>query len=128
MPCGEARPVPVGASPGARELPELPRSARLDQRLPAEDLAAASVPAVPRQSHRAPRQSTKSAVGLRIQSRVPELPLAAPRFEQPVGLSIPPLRANIERGANTGTTECVEFEYEKLPKPRSHGAASRKGD
>src|SRR6516164_8091984 len=93
MPCGKARPVPVGASPGARELPQLPRSARLDQRLPAEDLAAAAVPAVPRQSCRAPRQSAKSAVDLRIQPRVPELPLAAPWFEQSVGVSVPPLRA-----------------------------------
>src|SRR5215831_14131702 len=128
MPCGEARPVPVGASPGARELPELPRSARLDQRLPVEDLAAAPLPAVSRQSHRAPGQSAQSDVGLRIQSRVPELPFNAPWFEQPLGVSVPPLRADIERGANTRTTGWVEFEYEKQPKPRSHGAASEGGD
>src|SRR6516164_395046 len=129
VPCGEARPVPVGASPGARELPQLPRSARLDQRLPAEDLAAAPVPAVPRQSHRTPGQSAKSRVGLRVQSRVPELPLAAPRFEQPLGVSVPPLRANIERGANTTTTEWVELGSTR--KSKSHGVTGlhrAKGD
>src|SRR6266540_7112545 len=104
MPCGEARPVPVGASPGARELPELPRSARLDQRLPAEDFAAASMPAVSRQYHRTPGQSAKSDVGLRIQSRVSELPLAAPRFEQPIGVSVSPLKGRASSEASATTT------------------------
>src|SRR6516164_6466666 len=93
-----------GSIPGARELPQLPRSARLDQRLPAEDLAAAAVPAVPRQSCRAPRQSTKSAVDLRIQPRVSELPLAAPWFEQPVGVPVPPLRGEHRTRRKQGIT------------------------
>src|SRR4029450_8744734 len=127
MPRGETRPVPVGASPGARELPQLPRSARLDQRLPAEDLAAASVPAVSRQSRRASGQSAKSRVGLRIQSRVSELSLAAPRFEQPVGVSVPPLRG-VERDANTTTTEWVELGIRETAKATgSRGGIEQRG-
>jgi hypothetical protein len=57
---------------------------------------------------------------------VPELPLAAPWFEQPVGVPVPPLRGEHRARRNTRTTGWVELEYQKLPKPRGHGAASRK--
>ena len=48
VPRREARSVPVRARAGARELPQLPRPARLDQRVHAEDVAAAAVRRVPR--------------------------------------------------------------------------------
>ena len=41
--CRKTRTVPVGASAGDRKLPELSRSARLQERLPVEDFAAAPV-------------------------------------------------------------------------------------
>src|SRR5262249_52304029 len=129
MSCGEAGPVPVGASARARELPELPRSARLHQRLPAEGLAAASLPAVSRQSDRTSGQSAKSELCLCIQSRVSELPLAAPRFEQPIGVPVPPLRDEHRARRKNDEDRVGRFgEYEKPEEPRNHEATSSKGD
>src|SRR5262249_6429503 len=50
-----------------------------------------------------------------------ELPLAAPWFEQPVGIPVPPLRGEHRARRNTRTTGWVELEYQKLPKPRVTG-------
>ena len=46
VPRREARPVPVGARPGTRELPQLPHAPRLEPRLPARRRAAVRLPAV----------------------------------------------------------------------------------
>src|SRR5262249_35208650 len=94
VPCGEARAVPVGTCAGARELPQLSRPARLHQRLPAQDFAAAAMPAVPREPDRTSRQSAQSEVDLRSQPRVPELPLAASRLEESVRVAV----ASLTRG------------------------------
>ena len=82
VPCREARAVPVRTRPGARELPELSRSAWLGERVHAQDFAAAAVHRVPRLRSRHNQRSAGRAVD---QPPVPELPYRSPRHQQPVG-------------------------------------------
>src|SRR6266404_7498146 len=89
--CREAWPVPIRARAGAGKLPELPRSARQQQRIHAESVATAIVRRMPRLRSRSPDQR---ADGRRdIRALVPELPCRNSRKQQSFGSAAPTIGA-----------------------------------
>ncbi len=86
VPRGKARTVPVRAHAGTRELPELSRSARLGERIFAEDVASA---AVHRVSPVRSRHDQRTAGGPVDEPSVPELPYRSSRYQQPVRTAAP---------------------------------------
>ena len=79
LPRRKARTVPVRACAGARELPELPQSAWLDQRVLAENVAPEAVLRVPLDR---PRRNNRYEFKLNDGSGLPELPPIYPWEQQ----------------------------------------------
>ncbi len=94
VPRREARAVPVRTHAGPRELPELSRSARLDQRVHAEDFAAAALRGVPRiWSHADRRTEQLSDHGTCLH----ELSHPDSRNQRPVRSTPPPVRPTVSK-------------------------------
>src|SRR5215472_11015379 len=106
MPCRKARPVPVRARAGTGELPELPRSARQQQRIHAENIKAAAVRRMPWLWSRLPDQRTQDRGDVR--ALVPELSCAGPWKQQSFGSIAPEIDANVELRIIRGTVSASD--------------------
>src|SRR5258708_10139038 len=91
VPCREAWSIPVRARAAAGKLPELSRSARHQQRIHAENFAAAIVRRVSRLRPRSPDQRADGRGDVR--ARVPELPCRNSRKQQSLGSIAPTIGA-----------------------------------